>query len=86
MTIWKFPLEIKDTQVIQMPAFPQILSCMMQDNRLTVWALVNEKHRKYGQVFNIVGTGHPAGSGLGRFIASVQDGPFVWHVFDGGPA
>lgn len=39
-TIWKFPLEIADSQSVVMPSGARILSAQMQGSTLCLWAVV----------------------------------------------
>jgi hypothetical protein len=80
--IWKFPLAITGEQMITMPKGTAILSVQMQGNQLSLWALVNERYDDSPCRVHIVGTGHPADHVLAMpFVGTVQDGPYVWHVF-----
>lgn len=80
-TIWKFPLEVTDHQSIEMPANAKVLSVADQAGVLTIWALVDpEAERELRHVW-VFGTGHPVTVSGATFRGSVQQGPFVWHVF-----
>lgn len=43
MTIWKFPFEIDDVVLIEMPHDPQILSVQVQHGQPCIWALREAK-------------------------------------------
>lgn len=79
--IWKYPLDVTDKQVIQMPANAKVLSVADQAGVLTIWALVDVDAEKEARKFYVVGTGHPLDFTGANFLGSVQQGPFVWHVF-----
>ena len=66
-----------------MPYGASILHVGVQDAQLYVWAEVNTTAPLVDRHFHIAGTGHPIPVGL-HFVGSVMDGPFVWHVYDGG--
>lgn len=85
-TIWKFAIPIDDVAEISMPAAAEILSIQMQGGMLTAWAIVHEGSENATRRFYVVGTGNPLPTPAwsSRFLATVQDGAFVWHVFDGG--
>ena len=83
-TIWKFPLEIKDEQIIQMPKGSQCLSVpQFQRDVLCIWALVDPENELKDVKFHICGTGNPIPKNLDQwsFCGTVQAGAFVWHVF-----
>lgn len=87
MTIWKYPLEITRSQCIEVPSDSRALSAALQNGDLCVWFLVEESRPKQTRRILIYGTGNPIGGVFaGWFIGSVQQGPFVWHVFDAGLA
>ncbi len=80
--IWKFPLELTDTQVIQLPDGATILSAENQRGQLCLWAQLNPQMTPISKRIAIIGTGHPMPSGLQRFIGTVLMTPYVWHVFE----
>ncbi len=77
--IWKFKLS---GGLINVPRGAEYLSCQIQHGEVCAWFIVDpfEKStepRKY----QIIGTGHDFNpEGLEHF-ATVQDGAFVWHLF-----
>lgn len=66
-----------------MPQGARILSVQDQRGRLCIWAQVDDSKPKVARHFQIVDTGDPR-TDMHRltFIGSVQQGPFVWHVFE----
>jgi hypothetical protein len=84
--IWKFELEIADIQRIDMPEGAKILSIQLQNGRLCLWALVARFASPEIREIEIIGTGNPImplEDGLKReFIGTVQQGQFVWHIFE----
>lgn len=83
-TIWKFPLTLTDVQEIILPAGARLLTVQLQDNVPCLWALVND-YIGLTQVrtIEIHGTGNPIeGNHQRRYIATFQQPPFVWHVFE----
>lgn len=87
MTIWKFPLRIADKVLIEMPAGAKLLTVQMQNGSPFIWASLDEKEPLGLRRVYVRGTGHelyPAEPH--RYVGTFQQGPFVWHVFDGGPA
>jgi hypothetical protein len=92
--IFKYELEIKDEQFINMPSMHRILSVQEQNGKLCLWAIVEEGNKMCNQKILICGTGNLLSDGLIgfsygapygfmiNFIGTVQmpDG-LVWHVF-----
>lgn len=85
-TIWKFPLEAVENQIIIMPVGAIVLTVAMQYQTPTLWALVDPSavggvgRRKIA----IYGTGHPLPEDYGVYINTFQmaGGDLVFHVFD----
>lgn len=84
LTIHKFPLHITDEQTVQMPGRHKLLSVAMQNTTLCMWAYVETDSAPTTVKITVVGTGNPFPHNVAPndFIGSVQDGPFVWHVFE----
>ena len=83
-TIWKFPLEVTDNNVIKMPKGAQILSVQVQHNIPCLWAAVDPEAELETRTIFTVGTGHPISLDAGRFIGTYQlnYGRFMGHVFE----
>lgn len=82
-TIWKFPLDITDCQTIKMPVDTTIISAQMQNNQLALWGIVLPDAPLEPRIFRIIGTGNPFPDPYTcKFIATIQDGSFVWHLFE----
>lgn len=86
LTIWKFPLEVKETQYIYLPDGAEILSVQAQLNVPCLWAIVNPKNKKCERRIEMRGTGNPLSQvGQFRFIGTfqiTQGMNLVFHVFD----
>ena len=89
MTIWKYSLPRPQNTYgkvqVDMNKSAQIFSCQVQDGVITLWALVSpDVFSSETRVFQVIGTGHKFehdGHGM-KFIATVQQPPFVWHIFE----
>lgn len=83
-TIWKFSLQTKDHQTIQMPRGAQLLTVQAQGGDCpSLWAKVNPLLPKDPRHIRIVGTGHPIdfqGTYLGTY--QLAGGALVFHVFE----
>lgn len=85
MRVFKYPLQVVDSQAIWLPDHAQILSVQMQGDQLQLWALVDERlTEKLHTEIIIVGTGHPVPE-VKEFIGTFQmlSGSLVFHVFEG---
>jgi hypothetical protein len=81
-TIYKYLLDITDEQTVSMPMGAQILSAQMQGMQLCIWALVEVGNVNCDRRVRIFGTGNPVTlEGDWKFVDSVQERIFVWHVF-----
>lgn len=82
-TIWKFPLEITDTQQINVPVGTTFISSQFQNGVLCLWGIVNPDNILVQRTIDIIGTGNPFRHPYtSKFIATVQQGPLVWHIFE----
>ncbi len=88
-TIWKFTLDILDTQSILMPDGAEILSVSEQFDMPVLYALVDSEASVTPRMVYIRGTGHPLNSlaanldGGAKFVGTVKTmgGQLMWHVF-----
>ncbi len=81
-TIWKYPIDLDDLQTVYMPDGAAIISADLQGGCITLWALVDLTAPRCARDIAIVGTGHPVPLGAGAFLGTVQQPPFVWHLFE----
>ena len=82
-TIWKFTFDISDSISVPMPKGADILSVEVQGGVPCIWALVDPDAEKEARKFLLYGTGHPIdGMSADRYVATFQQGPFVWHLFE----
>lgn len=82
-TVWKFPLIFGDISLIEVPLGAEPLSVGRDpQGNLSLWALVDpHEHRRTQIRLRIAGTGHPVYSAEPKFLGTIHDGDFVWHVF-----
>lgn len=81
--IWKFELGVGYTPR-QMPRGAKLRAVQMQGVVPTLWAEVDEAAPKATRVLCFYGTGHNMPADPGAYVGTVQDGPFVWHLYDEG--
>lgn len=81
-TVWKFELPVQDDVTVSMPQGAIVLDVQSAHaGMLTLWAIVHPDEPTEDRAFHVRGTGHPLGE-VGQYVATVSDGPFVWHVFE----
>lgn len=83
--IYKYSLDIIDEQEVELTEWAQPLSVQFQNNRLCMWAKVNDSPLMQRIRVSIFGTGCPLPEDINyyTFLGTVQhgDGSLVWHVF-----
>lgn len=84
-TIYKYPLALKDKQRVVMHEGATVFHVDVQNEQLTIWAMVDTNQPMEDRHFYIVGTGHPMPNGPVKHVgtALMQHDRFVWHVFEG---
>lgn len=77
--IWKFDLR-HGAQHITAPGLGQAVFFARQDDCLRVWCEVRPGQPEHTFIMDVIGTGHQVPRDA-RHVGSIQDGPFVWHLF-----
>ena len=82
--IYKYPIEITDNQIVEMPVGAKILTVQIQNGVPCIWAMVDPEAEKEKVHIRVHGTGHnvPDSDRL-EYINSIQmrGGVLVFHVF-----
>lgn len=86
-TIFKFQLQVLDTQFIWIHKNAEILSVQNQNEIPCMWALVNPTEEREEKCLEIFGTGHDVHCDIGvdrKFIGTFQmeGGSLVFHLFE----
>ena len=68
--------------LMQMPAGATILSMQFQHGIPTIWAEVDTDQPMENRKIASFGTGWQLPEQPGKFIATLQEGEFVWHFYD----
>ena len=88
--VWKYQLELTERQGLKMPDGAVILSAHTQTDstgkqNICIWVAVDSEAPSRQRVIKVAATGEDALLlPLDVFVGTVQVGPFVFHVFDGG--
>lgn len=82
--IWKFSFQQSRLagREIAMPEKAEILTVQMQNDEITLWAICDPEAKKVTRKFDIVGTGWAYNFADKKYIGTVQDGAYVWHLFE----
>lgn len=81
-TIWKFDLPFMENPIIEMPEDAKILDVQIQHGAVCMWAVVDDKAALENRSFFIVGTGQQMPPRAGRYVRTIQQDRFVWHIFE----
>lgn len=84
MKIWKYLIDLEKgfKHVIKMPFNAKILSIQIQGALIAIWVICNERSPKEDRIFDIYPTGRDLPPDPGMYLATVQFGCFVWHIFE----
>jgi hypothetical protein len=82
--IWKHNLKVTDEVKLLLREDAEILTIQNQGGLLTLWEKheVEQKKPSIERIIRIVGTGHLFDDKKLKYITSVQQGIFVWHIFE----
>lgn len=80
MRVFKYPFDVNDDVIIEMPEKAQVLKVDVQQGVPTLWALVDPEASVIPHHFYMRGTGHPVPDDV-EHVGSFCHGPFVWHLF-----
>ena len=85
MKIYKYEIEVTDQQTLQLPQQAEILSIQLQDGKIVLWALVDDKCEliKDNRFIECYGTGHEIDDASELlFLDTIQYRGGVWHFFE----
>jgi hypothetical protein len=81
-TIYKYILQIKDEQVLQLPQDCVILSLQVQNAKVCLWVLLDNGAPTVPFTFYLRGTGHDCDDiHPNGYIGTCQFGSLVFHLF-----
>jgi len=86
-TIFKYPVVVADTFVLNLPKGAETLTVQIQHKEPQLWVLLDPNAPKEERFFRLAGTGHPITYDMGReykYINSFQldNGNLVFHLFE----
>lgn len=82
-TIWKYPIEITDTQKITVPGIRRFMNLLVNNGVPCLYYLVDTRSEHRDVTICIYGTGSPIEGVAGEYLGSFNQSGFslVWHVF-----
>ena len=86
-TVWKFPFPFGNKIEVDMPKGAEVIHFDVNYKTFCLWAIVDtERVEVATRYFRLHGTGHHISPDIGKdnHIATLQDGKFVWHIFEVG--
>lgn len=84
MRIFKYTLDVTDTQIRHIPEGAKFLTAQRQHGNISVWAQIDPGAALVSREFYVVGTGHErADVNDADYIGTVQsyEGNLVFHIF-----
>ena len=83
-TIWKYEIRAMPSfQELMVPKGSEFLSAQMQNDLLCLWFKVDSLMIEHEcKSFVIFGTGQKFDDTGLNFLSTVQDGRYVWHLFE----
>lgn len=86
-TIYKYPIEIRDQQTIQVPVTghgggPDFLHVGLDAlGKPSIWLEVDPEGSPRDCNVYVVGTGMPLPSSAAQHLGTFVQGPYVWHLY-----
>jgi len=81
--IWKYQPDFGAVMEIETREGAQLLSVQTQWDKITFWFLVDTEMPLVTRTFEVIGTGHEMYHPENySHVATVQQEPFVWHIFE----
>ena len=80
-TIYKYTLKFDCSNQILMPKDSLVIKFAIQNNQPCIWAIVDTDSIYENRIFSVVGTGWQIENNM-RYIDTILDGQFVWHLFE----
>lgn len=80
--VYKYPLQITDKQIVQLPEIREILCVQIQNKVPCLWAYVDPNSKNEPVEIVTMGTGHVLAKKSRKYISTYQFGELVFHVFE----
>ena len=83
--VFKYPVPLTDAQEIALPIGAKFLDLQVQHGALMMWCEIDDTQPLVGCTLFYVGTGQPIYHNAVHYLATVQTGAFVWHLYSHKP-
>lgn len=83
MKIYKYELKPDLSTELHIEKYARLLSCQVQRGVICLWYLVDEYEKTEKRTFYRVGTGKRFDASNSVYIGTVQQEPYVWHIWEG---
>lgn len=80
-TIYKYHVNMGPF-IQALPKGAEVLCAQMQNGNPHIWVLLDPDAEKEERMFTIIGTGEQGAPPKSQYIGTLQDPPFVWHLFE----
>ena len=82
-TIYKFKLELKSYQILNIRGFIKCLKVGEQDGNIYLWVIINDEDNLHKLEISVVGTGTEIMeyNSIIYFDTVLMSNGFVWHIF-----
>lgn len=81
--IYKYEVDrINDPVELELPEKSEILDAQIQNGKVCLWVLFEDESKTVTRTFELVGTGWSFESTDTVYLATVQQGYLVWHLFE----
>ena len=80
-TIYKYPINLNEKQSILTYEGAKPLRIAIQESTICVWMEVSTEEKKVDKNIYCFGTGFELPNLDLKYIGSVDDFPFVWHIY-----
>lgn len=80
--IWKFEIPLGVNVVHEIPLGGVVVHTGTQNDTIFIWVEVDPSGYRIPRSFKAFGTGHAIQEPFTSYVGTVQQGPFVWHVYE----
>lgn len=81
MIVFKYPLILVKNQKLRLPKGAKVLSAQLQKETIFLWAEIDPGNPVEERTFSVICTGVAFDDKL-EFIDTVQQSPYVWHIYE----
>lgn len=83
--VYKYPVpDIGVVFTVHMPKGARVVNFETQGEAMCFWAVVDPSARMEPRELTVFGTGWDIEDERWQYVASLQDAPYVWHLFEKG--